>query len=423
MQEWKLYSEDDISLIPTSPTKQVILAIGHVQSGKTKFMLNEAKKALASDYDIAIVICGNTNLLFEQSFYRFADSIGNTEVVISDVKTGAFTRKSKDTKLFLTSLKHQDSLEKIIQVVGEFPESKFIIFDDESDFGSINISKNSESLIFSKLKEIYKRINRGTFVSVTATPFADILSPDGFKFNNIIRLKPGGGYTGLKHFNNSNSYSIIDDDVSLRNGNDKKTFLLIIIDHIKRVYNSKKQYTQMLVNTDLKTFKHELFAETINSILDLVNKNFYNKFCHDFIGFELTKVKKICEELQVNIFMLNQTNTIWEKRCHSIIVGGSLVSRGYTFENLITAIMVNVPNSKIACDTLLQRARWFGYRDDLFNTKIFLSERAVNAYREAEKLNDIIFSDISSISELREKIMETKFEVIEPTGKVKTWKL
>jgi hypothetical protein len=43
---------------------------------------------------------------------------------------------------------------------------------------------------------------------------------------------------------------------------------------------------------------------------------------------------------------------------YAIIIGGVKVSRGFTYEHLLTELILNAPNSKcISFDTLLQRAR------------------------------------------------------------------
>jgi len=40
-----------------------------------------------------------------------------------------------------------------------------------------------------------------------------------------------------------------------------------------------------------------------------------------------------------------------------IIIGGSLISRGFTFDNLLVEVILNISNERPSMDTMLQRAR------------------------------------------------------------------
>lgn len=423
MKTWNFYlpRESQYSL-PRCDGKQTILAIGNVQSGKTRFMAETAKWALTEGgYDFAIVLTGNTNLLSDQSFYRFSGDFNDSNILVHDIKSSPITKKSPNTKYLITALKHQNSLQKIIDTIIEFPKSKFIIFDDESDFGSINISSYGESVIFKLVKSIFEVVKNGTFVSVTATPFADLLSDSSHQFDYIKRLKPADGYTGLNVFNNSDAYVKIPNSEKIRNGNDQGFLVNLVLDHVSRVLASGVDKSQLLINTDLDRSKHNKFFNFFSQILDLlIEKPFVYRANKELEKFDLMQVQSLLKTLRENLRTLNLDNTEWDKDSHSVIIGGSLISRGYTFENLITALMLNVPEKTISCDTLLQRARWFGYRKNIEFIKVYLSERTVEAYLEAEKLNDILFSEQSS-EEMRESFSKIKLEFVQPTGKVKTW--
>jgi hypothetical protein len=61
-----------------------------------------------------------------------------------------------------------------------------------------------------------------------------------------------------------------------------------------------------------------------------------------------------------NIFLLNSDNEneFQSGKCKfSIIIGGTMISRGFTFKYLNTELILNAPDENIAIDTLLQRAR------------------------------------------------------------------
>lgn len=413
---WIFHTNSFNHQIAPTKSKQTVLAIGNVQSGKTRFMIEETKNALNDDYDFVIMLGGSNNLLLDQSFYRFVTELRKSNIQIYDIKNGPIHRIDANEKMVITTLKHQDSLQKIIKTIKNFPEKKFLIFDDESDFGGINIGKGEPSTIFKLLREIYSELVYGTYVSVTATPYADILSKDGYNFDQLIKLKPGDGYKGVREFNNSSKYELIEDDQEVRAGEDTKFILNLVVDHLQRLVKSDIESSQLLINTDLAQREHEKFSAILEKILIILKGT--NYLANHFHGKEYDKVVTLVDEISRNIFVLNQKDSEWNQKKHSIVIGGALVSRGYTFPMLLTTLLLNIPKDKSSCDTLLQRGRWFGYREGIFDfMKIYMPHRAIEAYKEAQILNEIIY-DSQTKQQMIDRIQSYDFEYINPTGKV-----
>ena len=139
--------------------------------------------------------------------------------------------------------------------------------------------------------------------------------------------------------------------------------------------------------------------QNINSILDRYGLPKYDEKL--LINKIKTIVKKIIEE---NAFVLLNSESDGEnfksgKNQFCIVVGGFMVSRGFTFDNLTTELFLNIPNGKITVDTLLQRCRWFGNRT-LNNRNKFLriitNEKIVNALKQAEKYVNIFEQGINT---------------------------
>ncbi|UPU40319.1 Z1 domain-containing protein [Erysipelothrix sp. Poltava] len=78
-------------------------------------------------------------------------------------------------------------------------------------------------------------------------------------------------------------------------------------------------------------------------------------------------------------------------RKHRIYIGGDLLQRGLTFSKLTTSYFTRWPKSSGNMDTTLQRARWFGYRENYINCcKVFLTEEiAEEFYNLSETENDL----------------------------------
>ena len=96
-----------------------------------------------------------------------------------------------------------------------------------------------------------------------------------------------------------------------------------------------------------------------------------------------------------------------------IIIGGRFLSRGFTYENLLTECFYYVSKNEIAADTVLQRCRWFGYRTCNGKNKInrakymnlITSQKIKDVFYELEKLNNTLTENKNGIG-----IQFTEFE-------------
>ncbi|ATZ18980.1 hypothetical protein ESOMN_v1c05980 [Williamsoniiplasma somnilux] len=404
--------------------KQTVLVIGQVQSGKTKFMQEQSRLAFYNEYDTVILLGGSNNNLLEQTRTRFEQVFErNDEMAIIEIENTKYSQLP-EKKCLITSLKGIRSLEKLYEMLINSTKRKVLIFDDESDFGSINIKNPANpSKIHAQIIEIKNAFNEGTFVAVTATPFADImLNKDDF-FSSIFLLKPNDEYTGSDFFQKNNIY--IETEVTKDTREIKENqadWLKIILSHIQRIYDSNLPYTQMVINNDLSKQFHKLAAEKIAGILILLKE----RHPHSYLPkkYEINVVNKIIKELLSNIYILNGESNAWNDQKHSIIIGGTLVSRGYTFEKLLTTIMYNEPQNKMSADTMLQRARWFGYRKEISKfMHVYISNKAIECYAECDKLvkelENLIYFHKNNVKEIKKGLnnLRSKFEIINLTGK------
>ncbi len=398
--------------IKLKKNKEKVLVVGEVQSGKTKFIISTIESALDNGYDCAVVIGGTNNNLLLQTNKRINDSFGIENVNIINIEQTILKELPKGKSL-VTALKYKDSLLKLLQLLKNSENKKIIIFDDESDFGSINVNMDGDRSSLSKiLFNIYNEIYSGLFISITATPFAEILSSDSIFIDRSFVIDVNSEYTGSSFFLENELYDVSESIEKYENGISSIAYANYIYDHIDRIIKTKKEGigTQLLINNNLKVDKHEEISEKVSIVLEQLY----------FIEKDPIK-KTILNELKENLIVLNRNNDIkYNKTKHSIIIGGSLVSRGYSFDKLLTTIMFNEPKGKLSADTLLQRARWFGYRKEYFeNVKVHVGKRTFEALKEADKLIKDIYKSLNekSIINVKDEILEMKFQYIKPTGK------
>ncbi|GHV20934.1 hypothetical protein AGMMS49959_09230 [Planctomycetales bacterium] len=84
------------------------------------------------------------------------------------------------------------------------------------------------------------------------------------------------------------------------------------------------------------------------------------------------------------------------ERVNLIAVGGNSLARGFTLENLSVSYFVR---NTLACDTLLQMGRWFGYRprfDDL--CRIFMPLDHIDNFKEATAASSDLFETVERMN-------------------------
>ena len=293
--------------------------------------------------------------------------------------------------------------------------------------GSINTSGSSvkRTTINRSINSIWESINYGYFVSVTATPFADLMSEFSNDFN-VVKLTPPEEYTGIKFFNDSDIYKSMEGVTYAIEDEYYAHLAKAIARHTVNVKKFEDRFgtnegTQFLVNTSLTKTEHgkifESIKKIVNNMLSLNSDTLLAVLNNLDVASEISvgDFRKVLNSY--SLVTINQENTDWDLTANSIVIGGSLLSRGYTFPKLLTCIMLNVPKDIISADTLMQRARWFGYRkeySDLMN--VYMSDKTIEAFKECEELNKIIF-ETDGKANLVSKIKDSDFEVIKPTGK------
>ena len=175
------------------------LAIGKVQSGKTSNFISLTALAFDNGYRIVIIFGGNTLPLLSQTEQRISKSFDLESR--EDFKFATFSSTNplnpnalknnyeSKKKIIITGLKEYSHIKRIrdfIKIAG-LSDVPMIIIDDEGDQMSLNgaVNKAQETTTYKNFKEMLINLDFSTFISVTATPQAnllidicDILSPN-----------------------------------------------------------------------------------------------------------------------------------------------------------------------------------------------------------------------------------------------------
>lgn len=414
---------DEVAIISNS---NCVLYIGEVQSGKTKKILDIVNEVAERKlYDAVIYFGGTNNLLNAQSQERFFWSENKSSKIdvyevnkktLSDVSSIQFWHDYNMS--FFIVLKGSSKLQVLFSFFRDifFRNKKILIIDDEADFGSLKTTNSNQSI--NKFIEKISKFNwkKCTILEFTATPFANIQMKN---YDEILLLPSNKEYTGSNFFVKNKKYKIID---SSKNDSDEllndvifRSFIFWILSTSFYIYDTKKpQKSEFLINIDLKVPTHEIIRKHILYNIKSIKRYHLNAFETPFVieAFNYFNIfdKKIQDELlkisediiqQIieddSIFTLNSKgpNTYATgKFKYSIVIGGTLISRGFTFEHLITELILNSPNKHQAIDTMFQRARWFGYRHKFNDMQkymiIFMNQQVYNAYQKGDRLNEFL---------------------------------
>lgn len=392
------------------------IVIGKVQSGKTSNFISVLALAFDNGYDIAIVLGGNTLNLLKQNASRISsafsvDTEKLTVLKTNDNKTLINPARIKDfiengRKVIIVGLKHNKHINQIAEIFNnEFLADKsVIIIDDEGDQATLNTRAYQQSIstTYASVLNLKRKLKSHCFLSVTATPQANILieafdtlSPD---FGELVY--PGEGYCGLQEFHGENADRYIkeipESEPNLLDGmgvpeSVYQAMALFFVGNAIRRSRGDMGIHAMLIHPSQKKFDHRVVEQKIQSILDewkskakirLAGKKdisynslkkllqeAYDSFvsdgviCQPFDNLEnqiLDRIKQCSPVLICNSEENASENAELYKT--NIFVGGNLVERGITFKGLAVTYITRRAKGKSNVDNTEQRARWFGYK-------------------------------------------------------------
>lgn len=273
------------------------------------------------------------------------------------------------------------------------------------------------SKINSLIRSILSRAPKASYVAYTATPFANIfinpeavdrrVGDDLFPKDFVVQLPRPAGYTGTEELFGAAAQgrdvlrSVSEDEVrSLRAPRRRKTAEVVTGDRVGSIppslasavisfclagairYLRKEEAVSntMLVHVSARTIDQERVARLIEDQLEVWREaerqgqqleSIFQEVWETFRGGvdisvdERTVVATALVVMrQIVVLVLNSVtgeNLEYEEKPgrHIIAVGGNRLSRGLTLEGLTVSYFLRTASM---CDTLLQMARWYGFR-------------------------------------------------------------
>lgn len=399
-----------------TPYSKTGIVIGKVQSGKTSNFISVLALAFDNGYDIAVILGGNTLDLLKQNDRRVKTTFNVdveklTVLTTNDNKALINADRIKEfiengRKVVIVGLKHHQHIDQISEIFeNQYLSNKpILIIDDEGDQATLNTRAYLESMssTYESVVNLRSKLNRHCFISITATPQAnilirafDLLSPD---FGELVY--PGEGYCGLQEFHGEYADKYIK-EIPIDEGD-----LLGVTGIPNSVYEAISMFFvgnairqsrgdmgnhAMLVHPSQKKINHKLVVKKLQSLLDdwkaearakwagnndISYRNLrehlmsaYDSFvrdgviCQPFDRLERTILHRIIECSPVHICNSDENaSSNSELYKTNIFVGGNLVERGITIKGLAVTYITRRAKGKSNVDNTEQRARWFGYK-------------------------------------------------------------
>lgn len=358
----------------------------------------------------------------------------------------------KRTVLF-TVMKHHGHLEilrSILQGV-DMHQVPTLIIDDEADQASLNaqVKRGDQSTTYQRILALRDCLPHHTFLQYTATPQApllinliDALSP---RFANVIT--PGQDYVGARTFfleNTRLTTSIPEDEIPTKDQDllgpppslmrAMQVFLLGVAGGL-HTHGGNVDNRSMLVHPSHKTVGHQEFERWIASIrtrwqevlsladddpdrVELVDE--FREAFDDLRGTvsdipdfsillsELPSAIRKTNIKEVNARQGTTPRVDWKADYSHILVGGQAMDRGFTVEGLTVTYMPRGTGTGNV-DTILQRARFFGYKGSYLGyCRIYLENRVLDAYTNSVRHEEDIRRQLADWSREGRTLSEWK---------------
>lgn len=362
---------------------------GEPQSGKTEMMICLTAKLLDEGFEFILHLLNDSVDLLGQNLGRFKSSgLAPAARNFSEILDPAVRIKGQRHVIFCK--KNGSDLRKLIEKIGKIP--KILVIDDEADYASPNAKINAG--LKSPINDLIAQIlgDTGVYIGVTATPARLDLNNTFDNDSNLwVNFPPHSKYRGQDVFfpleGATNYYRTLLPD----GGSDPKYArealfsFLVNAAYLNLYVNSGEQNYSMLVHTSGKKADHKSDWNTMhNALVTLVTQDGTNFEKYTRYVWDLCKnrypdadadsvTRYILDNIARHAIIILNSERDWKDNSSAatnptslftIIIGGNIVSRGVTLDNLLSMYFTRDVQHKIQQDTYIQRARMFGSRGD-----------------------------------------------------------
>lgn len=363
---------------------------GEPQSGKTEMMICLTAKLLDDGRLFILHLLNDSVDLLGQNLGRFQKSgLAPAAKNFTDILDPSIQILGRRHVIFCK--KNARDLEKLRQKIGELED--IVVIDDEADYASPNAKVNQRTR--TRINHLINQLlgAHGDYIGVTATPARLDLNNTFDNDSSLwVDFPPHRLYTGqdvffpLERAEATRRFRL----TTLPPNYDAPRFaraaffgFLVNVAFLNSRPDEPEQNYSMLVHTSGRRDDHRndwaVLDQTIASLIDRNSGNFesYAKHIWDTAAARhgTDRADALTQYVLDNIsryaiFILNSDRDFIQNglsatnpsALFTLIVGGNIVSRGVTFDNLLSMYFTRDVRHKMQQDTYIQRARMFGSR-------------------------------------------------------------
>ncbi len=363
---------------------------GEPQSGKTEMMICLTAKLLDTGRDMIVHLLNDSVDLLGQNLGRFKSSgLAPAARNFSEVLDPGVRLRGQKNVIFCK--KNGSDLRKLLEKIKGW--QGVVVVDDEADYASPNAKVNSgdKTRINALISDLIGA--DGTYIGVTATPARLDLNNTFDNDSSLwVDFPPHANYTGQDIFFPLDGAPDFIRTLLPDAGDDPKyarqaLFGFLVNAAYLNLYhhpNVERNYS-FLVHTSGKKVDHKsdwtVMNDTLNAILKKDQKKFpaYVEYIWRlakarFLDADPTRITDfILDNISRHSIIILNSERDWKDNSQAatnpsslftIIIGGNIVSRGVTLDNLLSMYFTRDVKHKIQQDTYIQRARMFGSRGD-----------------------------------------------------------
>jgi hypothetical protein len=373
--------------------RKAFVIYGEPQSGKTEMMICLTAKLLDQGRALIVHLLNDSVDLLGQNLGRFkASGLAPSARNYLEVLEPTINLTKGQHVVFCK--KNAKDLQKLFNKIGRF--KRVVVIDDEADYASPNgrVNRAEKTKINKLISDILG--STGDYIGVTATPARLDLNNT---FDNDSKLWVN--FPAHTQYTGQNIFFPLDANDAAKNqrkfrltllpakGDDPKYArsalfsFLVNVAYLNLFNNNTEINYSMLIHTSGKKVDHKTDWGTAQEALAALNDTSSRKYpkyikdiwqiAHD--RYPDADPDAVTHYVRANIsrnavimlnsdpdFIQNGSAATNPSSLFTIIIGGNIVSRGVTFDNLLSMFFTRDVKHKIQQDTYIQRARMFGSR-------------------------------------------------------------
>lgn len=366
---------------------------GEPQSGKTEMMIALTARLLDEGHRIVVVLLNDNVKLLDQNLSRFRSAgLDPTPKKHDEILHSEISLAKGEWIIFCK--KNGSDLAKLIEKLRKAQDA-IVVIDDEADYATPNAKINSPDDEKTPINDLVEQVigPNGIYIGVTATPARlNLNNTYDNETERWVLFKPHPDYKGRTVFfptRLSDLQSLQFKLIALPDEYDDPRFLrealfrfLVNVAHLNTEINSHETNYSMLIHTSGGKDDHkEDYAQVLKifSILSNPDDPTFERYvsriwqiaADRYRGEEEAITKYIARNAKRHDEVIMNSDkkqgADWERATtpqtpFTIVIGGNIVSRGVTFNNLLSMFFTRDVKHKMQQDTYIQRARMFGDR-------------------------------------------------------------